>query len=194
MQSLGEKMNELIKNNVRVSWVELGEGKQGDYDPNDPNDVELLRFDVERMENGTWEILDGGSYCTQVPVSATPEQRRVGLKDIMNSVYNPIMAGDSIRRMASDFSWMSIDSLEFFSGGLNCPVCKSDNAEIALREERKQITVVSQIVNGVPLLNSMPLVNFNDKEESEDGMEKIYICLESGCGGEFTLDELLAVN
>jgi len=38
----------LIKNNIMVEWVELGEGLSGDYNPDDPKDIELLRFDIKR--------------------------------------------------------------------------------------------------------------------------------------------------
>jgi hypothetical protein len=39
-------MDDLTRGDVCVSWVELGEGYNGDYDEEDPEDVELLRFDV----------------------------------------------------------------------------------------------------------------------------------------------------
>jgi hypothetical protein len=38
--------DELIRGRVRVEWVELGEGWNGYYQEDDPDDEELLRFDV----------------------------------------------------------------------------------------------------------------------------------------------------
>lgn len=51
-----------------LEWVDLGEGFDGDYDPENPDDRPLLRADLY----GDGEALDGGSYCTQAPVT-TPD-------------------------------------------------------------------------------------------------------------------------
>jgi len=48
-------MNEITKTDKFTGMtvrVELGEGKCGDYDPDDPNDIELLRFDVSYKPKG----------------------------------------------------------------------------------------------------------------------------------------------
>src|SRR5690606_2687249 len=50
---------------VEVDW--LGEGNEGDYDPMDPSDIPLLRFDVQLRDNHGWQDCDDASYCTQVP-------------------------------------------------------------------------------------------------------------------------------
>jgi len=42
---------EMIRDNIMVEWVELGEGLCGDYNPDDPDDIELLRFDVSRLDD-----------------------------------------------------------------------------------------------------------------------------------------------
>lgn len=52
----------------RLEWVELGEGRDGDYDPTDPDDYPLLRADLY----GDGEPLDGGSYCTGAAVGTAP--------------------------------------------------------------------------------------------------------------------------
>ena len=73
---------------IRVEWVDIGEGIDGYYNPDDPDDVELLRFDV-RLNTSEWPTTDfddepdedgwyqaqDSSYCTQVPVSTPPEER-----------------------------------------------------------------------------------------------------------------------
>ena len=105
-------MNQLIKDNVMVEWTELGEGIDGDYNPDDPEDVELLRFDVSRLVNGEWEAIDDASYCTQIPVSATPEQRAKGLQFIMNEVYEWASQGYSIKKLCERLSWISLESIE----------------------------------------------------------------------------------
>ena len=35
----------LTQDNYRVEWVDLGEGLSGEYDPSNPDDVAMLRFD-----------------------------------------------------------------------------------------------------------------------------------------------------
>lgn len=105
-------MDKLIKDNVMVEWTELGEGIDGDYNPDDPEDVELLRFDVSRLIDGEWEAIDDASYCTQVPVSATPEQRAKGLQRIMDEVYEGASQGYSIKKICEHLSWISLKNIE----------------------------------------------------------------------------------
>ncbi len=104
-------MDTLIKGNIKVEWAKLGEGIDGDYNPDDPDDVELLRFDVSRKTKGHWEAIDDASYCTQIPVSATPEQRQSGLEWIMAEVYEPASQGASIKKICELLSWLSLESL-----------------------------------------------------------------------------------
>lgn len=64
---------------VKVEWTDLGEGLCGDYDPSDPTDEPLLRFDawvkvtgtsmdeirgLEFHEDDEWGYRENGSYCT----------------------------------------------------------------------------------------------------------------------------------
>jgi hypothetical protein len=104
--------NVLIKDRVKVEWSELGEGLCGDYNPDDPDDIELLRFDVSELINGEWEMVDDASYCTQMPVSTTPKQRQDSLKWIMSEVYDGIMGGYSIKKICEFLSWISPESLK----------------------------------------------------------------------------------
>tara|TARA_B100000929_G_scaffold214052_1_gene171014 strand:+ start:8673 stop:10298 length:1626 start_codon:yes stop_codon:yes gene_type:complete len=53
---------------VSVEW--LGEGEEGDFQPLEPRDQPLLRFDAQKnigIVDTVWEDIDNGSYCTQVP-------------------------------------------------------------------------------------------------------------------------------
>ena len=65
---------------VKVEWTDLGEGLCGDYDPTDPTDEPLLRYDAWVKVTGTsmdeirglennyegdeWAYKANGSYCT----------------------------------------------------------------------------------------------------------------------------------
>jgi hypothetical protein len=98
----------ITKDRVRVDWVNLGEGLCGDYDPDDPEDVNLLRFDVYEWcaEDNEWYEPQDSSYCTQVPAD-TPEPRLYELLQIiMGEVHEPLMNGHSVKRICERLSWM----------------------------------------------------------------------------------------
>jgi hypothetical protein len=87
---------------VAVEFVDLGEGYNGDYDPEDPEDTKLLRFDayIKRTpsttfneENGLedndqddykggWAMRENSSFCTQVPADTPKETLRAVARGI----------------------------------------------------------------------------------------------------------------
>ena len=52
---------------LQVDWTNLGEGLHGDYDPDDPEDVNLLRFDT--CSCGKMEQQTIGSPLTTLPIA-----------------------------------------------------------------------------------------------------------------------------
>lgn len=104
----------LIKDDVKVEWVRLGEGYRGDYDPNDPDDEELLRYDVSVLEDGQWEKVEGASYCTLVPVTATEEEKLALLKIILDHYYEVLHNNhDASVGELTFLSWISLDYLYY---------------------------------------------------------------------------------
>lgn len=101
----------LIKGNLKVSWIKLGEGYNGDYNPEDPEDKELLRFDVERRESKEkdWELVDDASYCTNFPVESTLEEKIFGLLIVFKSYEDAIedYPYTSIKKLGEDLSWIN---------------------------------------------------------------------------------------
>lgn len=111
-----------IQDDVMVELVELGEGFEGDYDSSDPDDVELLRFDVSYWhETGecdsalysTWSVdkpewipCNDASYCTQLPASLTADEREKALDILMSKVYEPVMDKRSIKKLCERLSWI----------------------------------------------------------------------------------------
>lgn len=75
---------------VTVEFVELGEGMDGEYDPNDPDDVELLRIDVKVTVGGREFAVTDGSYCTRVPAETDAAVRERILERALGSVRGPI--------------------------------------------------------------------------------------------------------
>ena len=84
-----------------AEWNDIGEGLSGDYDPNDPDDRRLLRFDVYERVAGQWWPVDGGSYCTGLPVDTPYEQLADGLTVILRECNKPGGDASLSHRLAS---------------------------------------------------------------------------------------------
>lgn len=101
---------ELIENDLRIEFEDCGEGWDGDYNPDDPEDTALLRFYVSERttdaEGGFSEIEDA-SYCTQIAVDAPEDKQRELLRTIMDEVRPVYESGESIKRICETMSWLS---------------------------------------------------------------------------------------
>jgi len=100
---------EKIFEKVKVEWVELGEGWNGEYDETNPEDEELLRFDVSVLMDGEWVEKENASYCTRFPVNATVEQKEKGLQLLLNE-FSKTLSEDvtlSVKGKAEEMSWIS---------------------------------------------------------------------------------------
>ena len=112
----------LVLDGVMVEWTNLGEGNNGDYDENDPDDKNLLRFDVsqfkvneyaQRLDSETaepdWCEVRDASYCTQVRADTPRDELQRLLQVIMNDVGPDVRGGMSIKRQCEALSWMDAD-------------------------------------------------------------------------------------
>ena len=84
---------------VRIDWVNIGEGLCGDYNSEDPEDINILRFDVSYnpyyapctvSDSIDWEEVEDASYCTTVP-SDTEISELVRLAYIIHKEYRAVM-------------------------------------------------------------------------------------------------------
>lgn len=104
---MGFKMELINKTkDVKVEWVDLGEGYSGYYDPNDPEDDALLRFDVSVWRDGEWQDPGDASYCTLIPVDTPEDILMNGLRMIMQEVEEPLRNGYSIKKICEQLSWI----------------------------------------------------------------------------------------
>ena len=111
-------MIELIRGGRKVEWVDIGEGWSGDYNPDDPEDVALLRFDVLELTKVEglfsdspeleWEQMDDASYCTQMPADTSEADLRRGAEIIMDATYGKT----NIKKICEELSWISPGWLE----------------------------------------------------------------------------------
>jgi len=101
----------LIKGNIKIQWENIGEGYNGDYNPEDPTDENLLRFYVSVRKCGMWIEKDGVSRCTLFPASASEELKMKALEYLMNHFY-PALKDDSeanVKHLADTLSHISLD-------------------------------------------------------------------------------------
>jgi hypothetical protein len=61
----------LERENKRIIWEYIGEGYDGEYNPNDVNDSPLLRFVCSELneKDNQWYEMDNASYCTRLLVN-----------------------------------------------------------------------------------------------------------------------------
>ena len=100
----------IIRNGVKIDWVNLDEGYDGDYDPENPDDVNLLRFDVSKFDtrSNEWTEVEDGSYCTQVPANANHATLRHILTSFMNEIYDDVVNVGKAKRTCEMLSWTSL--------------------------------------------------------------------------------------
>lgn len=91
-----------ISDRYMAEWVYLGEGKNGEFNPADPDDLPLLRFDTYEWVNGDWEEVNDGSYCTAMPVGTDRNTLIWVLERIVADLHACL---DSPRRMLEGWSW-----------------------------------------------------------------------------------------
>lgn len=112
---------------VKVVWVDLGEGLSGDYDPEDPEDESLLRYDAyvrwdqenpSRNElrdleldpfaedGNTWAVRQDSSYCTQTRAD-TPIEDLHALALLIAEALADDLDNGSWKRTAEEMSWVS---------------------------------------------------------------------------------------
>lgn len=95
---------------VRVLLSYIGEGRSGDYDPEDPDDVPLLRYDLDRKEDDKWIAVENGSYCTELPTSISRHEAELAASIILDNVAD-LVKSNKHKRMCEKLSWLNTDSL-----------------------------------------------------------------------------------
>lgn len=119
---------------VTVEWENIGEGRSGDYDDSDPDDIELLRFYVRRFEGDPslacealtdpalaarleveglgWSDVEDASYCTNVPADTTIPTQMALLELLMDRFHDPVSAGASVKKLGQELSWIAPEWLD----------------------------------------------------------------------------------
>ena len=103
---------------IELEWI--GEGIDGDYNPSNPNDIPLLRVNVQRRTNdGDWEDLNDGSYCTQFSATSNSENANAIATYLLYKVEQEISAHP--KRFLESLSSVSFDEVEEYFRLKNLP-------------------------------------------------------------------------
>ncbi len=106
-----ENLPYAVNGNVMVEWENLDEGICGDYDPDDPNDVNLLRFSVYFGNGSCWEPVDDASYCTEMPADTDIEILNKAVHFLAKE-YGEVLNDDplaSVKKLGEALSWIAPD-------------------------------------------------------------------------------------
>ena len=93
---------------IRADWYNAGEGLCGDYNPEDPDDINLLRFDIYRKEDDKWKTVEDASYCTRVPAD-TEKEKLSELLLVIYKRYNEVLKDApeaSVKKLGEELSWI----------------------------------------------------------------------------------------
>ena len=132
---------------VKVEWCNCDEGWWGDYNPENPEDENLLRFDVSVFRNGQWEEKDDASYCTQFPASASMAEKCQALQ-ILGKEFDDALSSDidvSVKKLGERLSWISPASLP-----MNRPSEKPSLADQLQSAAARQSTSSAQSGRSIP--------------------------------------------
>ena len=101
---------EVIKDNIRLVWEDIGEGWSGDYNADDPDDTPLLRFSVDwRDADGDWVGLNDASYCTGLPIDTDPAKLREYADSIIASLNSTKEQPTEYKRTLERWSWLGVE-------------------------------------------------------------------------------------
>jgi hypothetical protein len=104
---------EVIKDNIRLVWEDIGEGWSGDYNDEDPDDTPLLRFSIDWRENANsdWEGLNDASYCTGLPIDTDTDTLCEYAESIIASLSSTKEKPTGYKRTLERWSWLGIEDL-----------------------------------------------------------------------------------
>lgn len=106
---MSDTVVEVVEDGIKAEWVNLYEGYEGDYDPDNSEDKNLLRFELsiwdDELENYT-EVPDS-SYCTSIPADTDLEILESFLKIIISETKNDILNHGHAKRTCEYYSHLN---------------------------------------------------------------------------------------
>ena len=78
----------------------------GEYNGEDPEDKELLRFTIfKKKEGGGFEEAENGSYCTMLTLPQNRRNIELAAKLILSQLMETLKKGESIKRRCEELSY-----------------------------------------------------------------------------------------
>ena len=113
MLAYGEEL-ELIKDNVKVIWENIGEGRCGDYNEADEEDENFLRFRAFVKQDNDWEEVDDSSHCTYVAADTDTNTLNKLLNILLAEFYNILHDNPeaSVKKLSERLSWIDEEWLK----------------------------------------------------------------------------------
>ena len=97
------------KGAITVTLTDIGEGYDGDYDPENPNDAPLYRLDVTRRGRDYED--ECGSWCTHIRADVKYVDYHDIVRRIATYAHTRAAQGDSLRSIAAGASWFAIGDM-----------------------------------------------------------------------------------
>ncbi len=111
---MNQSNNELTRERgpVRVAWVCLGEGYNGEYDPRNPEDELLLRFDVAVKDKDTGNFVTVESRRTCFAEKASVKDKKAALDILLDRFYTAYTSDPQqcLSSLADMLSYISADT------------------------------------------------------------------------------------
>ena len=79
--------------NIQIEYSFEGEGLNGDYTPNDQNDIPLLRLSTSLIRGAENDEIEGGSICTIFPISTSSQTLEEFSKIVASELLNANFQG-----------------------------------------------------------------------------------------------------
>lgn len=110
------------KHPVKVRWIDQTEGQWGDYNPEDPDDVPLLRFDVSLWNEAAGKYNSCQSRCTCFCADASKEDIAKALDILLDRFYDAYSKNPngSLKTLADQLSQISENNYQsmVLNGGM----------------------------------------------------------------------------
>jgi len=112
--AIGHDTISLFDNDIKAAWINLKEGRDGDFNPDDPDDINFLRFQLFKWDEKANDYIEApnSSYCSRVPVAISRE-KAIGLLDtIMETTKNELMWAGHAQETCEKLAQMEPSELE----------------------------------------------------------------------------------
>ena len=100
------------RGSVRVAWVCLGEGYNGEYDPKNPEDELLLRFDVAVKDEDIGDFVTTKSRCTCFAANTPIKDKEAALDVLLDHFHHAYTSQTRhcMSSLADKLSYISADT------------------------------------------------------------------------------------